>query len=71
MVKSRKQALQKAPKSVSMETKISQFLILYRSTPPSVTVRTPAKIILSRLPRTRLSLIHPCLPQRLSIAIEE
>ena len=71
MVKSLKQALQKAPKSDSMETKISQFLASYRSTPHSVTGRTPAEIILGRLPRTRLSLIHPCLPQRMSIAVEE
>ena len=54
-----------------METKISQFLASYRSTPHSATGRTPAEIILGRLPRTRLSLIHPCLPQRMSIAIEE
>ena len=71
MVKSLKQALRKALKSVSMETKISQFLASYRSTPYSVTGRTPAEIILGRLPRTRLSLILPCLPQRMSIAIEE
>ena len=50
------QALQKAPKSDSMETRISQFLASYRSTPHSVTGRTPAEIILGRLPRTRLSL---------------
>ena len=54
-----------------METKISQFLASYRSTPHSVTGRTPAEIILGRLPRTRLSLIHPCVPQRMSIAVEE
>ena len=71
MVKSFKQALRKAPKAVSMQTKISQFLASYRSAPHSVTARTPAEIILGRLPRTRLSLIHPSLPQRMSIAIEE
>ena len=69
MVKSLKQALRKAPKSVSMESKILQFLAFYRSAPHSVTGRTPMEIILGRLPRARLSLIHPCLPQRMLIAI--
>ena len=36
-----------------------------------MTGRAPAEFILGRLPRTRLSLIHPCIPQRMSIAIEE
>ena len=71
IVKSLKQALRKAPKSDNMETKISQLLASYRSTPYSVTGRTPAEIILGRLPRTRLLLIHPCLSQRMSIAIGE
>ena len=71
MVKSLKQALSKASTSESIETKIAKFLASYRNTPHSITGRTPAKVLLGRSPRTRLSLIHPCMSQRMSIAIEE
>ena len=32
---------------------------------------TPAEILLERAPRTRLSLVHPCIAQRMSIVAEE
>lgn len=35
------------------------------------TGRTPAEILLGRALRTRLSLVHPCMAQRMSIAAEE
>ena len=54
-----------------METKVAKFLASYIFTPHTVTGRTPAEILLGRLPRTRLSLIHPCMSQRMSVAIEE
>ena len=60
MVRSLKQALNKACRSDSIETKIAKFLAVYRSTPHSVTGRAPAELLLGRLPRTRLLLIHPC-----------
>ena len=38
----------KTPKSDSMKTKISQLLASYRSTPHSMTRKTPAEIIQGR-----------------------
>ena len=71
MVKSLKQALNKAHRSDSMETKIAKFLATYRATAHSVTGKAPAEILLQRLPRTRLSLIYPCMPRRMSITLEQ
>jgi len=71
MVKSVKQALNKANKQDTMETTIAKFLAGYRNTPHSVTGRTPAEILLGRAPRTCLSLVHPCLSQRMTVVTEE
>ena len=71
MVKSLKQALNKANKNGSIETKIAKFLANYRNTPHSVTGKIPAEVLLGRSPRTRLSLVHPCMSQRMSVTIEE
>ena len=65
LVKSVKKFLQKAEKDADMMMKISQFLASYRNTPHTITNRTPAEILLGRSPRTRLSLVHPCLSNRL------
>ena len=70
MVKIVKQALNKANKEDTIEAKLSKFLASCRNTPHSVTGRTPAEIVLGRAPRTRLSLVHPCMAQRMSIASE-
>ena len=66
LVKSVKKFLEKADKSTSIQTQISKFLASYRNTPHSVTGRTPAEILLGRSPRTRLSLVHPCLSDHLT-----
>ena len=66
LVKSVKKFLEKADKSSSIQTKISRFLASYRNTPHTVTGRTPAEILLGRSPRTRLSLVHPCLSDHLT-----
>ena len=71
MVRSLKQALNKAHKGDSIETKVAKFLASYRSTPHSIMGRVPAEILLGKLPRTHLSLIHPCTAQRMSIAMEK
>ena len=71
MVKSLKQALNKASKSDSIETKIAKFLASYRNTPHLITGRTPAEVLLGCSHRTHLSLIHPCMSQRMSISLEE
>lgn len=55
MLKTVKQALNKAHKGDVMEAKIAKFL---------------AEILLGRAPKTRLSLVHPCMAQRMSIAAE-
>ena len=66
LVKSVKKFLEKAEKSASIQTKISQFLASYRNTPHTVTGRTPAEVLLGRSTRTRLALVHPCLSDRLT-----
>ena len=71
MVKTVKQAFNKASKGDSVEAKLSKFLTSYQNTPHSVTGCTPAEILLGRVPRTRLSLVHPCMAQRVSVAMEE
>ena len=71
LVKSVKKFLEKADKSSSIQTKISRFLASYRNTPHTVTGRTPAEILLGRSPRTRLSLVHPCLSGHLTQKAED
>ena len=71
LVKSVKRALQKSSSGDSIVTKISRFLASYRNTPHSITGRTPAEVLLGRSPRTRLSLVHPCLSDRLNAKAEE
>ena len=71
MVRSLKQGLNKVHRSDNVESKIVMFLATYRATPHSVTGRAPAELLLGRLPRMRLSLIHPCVSQRLSLATEQ
>jgi hypothetical protein len=44
---------------------LSQFLLQYRSTPHTVTGETPAKLLLGRNLRTRLSLVHPDIQARI------
>ena len=71
MVRSLKQALNKAHRTDSIESKISKFLATYRATPHSVTGRAPAELLLGKFPRMRLSLIHPCVSKRVSLATEQ
>ncbi|KAL1417441.1 hypothetical protein MTO96_026790 [Rhipicephalus appendiculatus] len=49
----------------SIQHRIDQFLFSYRNTPSSTTGETPAQIFLSWQPRTRLSLLHPEMEQRM------
>lgn len=48
-------------KGMSMKHRLANFLIKYRSTPHSVTGRSPAELMLKRQLRTRLSLVKPSL----------
>jgi len=70
-VKSVKRALQKSSSGDSIGTKISRFLASYINMPHSITGRTPAEVLLGRSQRTRLSLMHPCLADRLNAKAEE
>ena len=72
MVKTVKHALSKAKitKDVTLDTLIARFLAMYCNTQHTTTSRTPAELLLSRMPRTRLSLVHPCTSQRLEQAAE-
>ena len=73
MVKTLKQALRKNKftKNATIETHIARFLTSYRNTRHSTTMRTPTELLLNRSPRTRLSLVHPCTPQRLEQTVEK
>ena len=69
MVKTVKHALSKTKvtKDVTLDTLISRFLAKYRNTQHTT---TPAELLFNRVPRTRLSLVHPCTSQRLEQAAE-
>ena len=65
MVKSMKQALNKASNSDSIEIKIAKFHAGYRNAPHSITGRTPAQVLLGQLPRTNcvcvcVVCVHAC-----------
>ena len=72
MVKTVKQALSKnkITKDATIETHIARFLASYRNTRHATTARTPAELLFNRAPRTRLSLVHPCTPQRVEQTVE-
>lgn len=73
MVKTVKEALSKCKitKDATIETHIARFLASYRNTYHRTTLRTPAELLFNRAPRTRLSLVHPCTPQRVEQTIEK
>ena len=70
-VRTVKQALDKSDKSLTVESKIAKFLAAYRNTPHMTTGKTPAELLLKRSPRTRLSLIHPCVENRMKTVAEK
>ena len=72
MVKTVKHTLSKVKitKDATLDTLIACFLVTYRNTQHTTTSRTPAELLLNRVPRTRLSLVHPCTSQRLEQAAE-
>lgn len=45
--------------SISLQHRLSNFLLMYRATPHSVTGRSPAELFLKREIRTRFSLLRP------------
>ncbi|KAL1484125.1 hypothetical protein MTO96_032758 [Rhipicephalus appendiculatus] len=51
--------------SKSIQHRVDQFLFHYRNTPCAATGKTPAELFLSWTPRTRLTLLHPELHNRL------
>ena len=73
MVKTVKQALSKCKitKEATIETHIARFLASYCNTRHSTTSRTPAELLFNRAPRTRLSLVHPCISQQVEQTVEE
>ena len=58
-VKTVKNALKKMCSEGDIETQIARFVFTQRITPHTTTGRTPAEVLLGRLPRSRLSLIRP------------
>ncbi|KAH6922949.1 hypothetical protein HPB50_020311 [Hyalomma asiaticum] len=53
-----------------LQHRIDQFLFNYGNTPTGVTEETPAQLFLSWKPRTRLSLLHPHIEQRMREKLE-
>ena len=72
MIKTIKHALSKAKvtKDVTLDTMISCFLATYRNTRHTATCRTPADLLLNRVPQTRLLLVHPSTAEILEQTIE-
>ena len=70
-VKMVKLALDKQDRSLSIESRIAKVLAAVRNTPHVTTGKTPAELLLKRLPRTRLLLIHPCVEHRLQTIAEQ
>ena len=50
----------------NLRQKLAQFLFTYRTTPNTVTTRTPAELFLKRQLRTRLELLHPNLSAKIA-----
>ena len=48
----------------TIRTRLAKVLLAYRTTPQVTTGRTPAELLLGRLPRTRLDLLKPDTAQR-------
>lgn len=48
----------------SVETKVSRFLLKYRTTPQTTTGETPAELLMNRRLRTHLDLVRPSLAER-------
>ena len=64
LVQSVKQTLEtslKEDRGLSLSRRIANFLYVYRNTPHTTTGHTPAELFLKRQPRTRLSMVKPCL----------
>lgn len=58
-----KQVLEGDTGTVSLKRRLANFLLTYRTTPHTVTGRTPAELFLKRQLRTRLSLLRPNLAE--------
>ena len=55
----------------SLETQLARFLFRYRLTPQSVTGVSPTELILGRLLRSQLDLLHPDIQSRVSTHQEQ
>ena len=71
-MKTVKRALSKAKitKDATNETHIARFVVTYRNTCHTTTSWTPAELLFNQSPRTHLSLVHPCTPQRVEQSVE-
>lgn len=50
----------------TVETKLSRFLLTYRTTPHATTGISPAQLLMNRQPQTRLDLVRPDLQRRVT-----
>ena len=66
-----KQALDKRDKSLNVESVIAKNLAAYHNTPHITKGKTPAELLLKRLPHMCLSLIYPCVKHRMHILAEQ
>jgi hypothetical protein len=56
-----KNMLAKAEPQIHLQHRVSDILFQYRNTQHSITGRTPAELFMTRVPRTRLTLLKPSL----------
>jgi hypothetical protein len=59
-----KKMFKKSVTSQTLSHRIADVLFHFRNTPHTTTGQTPAMLFLKRAPRTRLSLVKPCLQRR-------
>ena len=59
MVQELKKSLKGRPAGRSISHQVSSFLLYYRTTPHIATGKTPAELLIKRIPRTKLSLLRP------------
>ena len=70
MVQSVKKSLETSlmeDNGLTLSHRIANFLFMYRNTPHTTTGHTPAELFLKRQPRTRLSMVKPCLASKVKM----
>jgi hypothetical protein len=65
-----KRMFDKSDSKLSLDKRVTNVLFSYRNLPHSTTGKTPSELFLKRSPRTRLSLLKPCLKSQVELKQE-